>query len=81
MANAAGFVSPSVPSLRRRFQPSIGFYRSGFCFPGKISKGVFCSSTIEGAEKLSPSQPRVPRCVLPLISSFISLFVSSRLCK
>ncbi|RVX15380.1 3-oxoacyl-[acyl-carrier-protein] synthase 3 A, chloroplastic [Vitis vinifera] len=61
MANASGFFSPSVPSLRRRVQPSIGFYRSGFCFQAKISKRVFCSSTIEGAEKLSPSQSRVPR--------------------
>lgn len=63
MANASGFFSPSVPSLRRRVQPSIGFYRSGFCFQAKISKRVFCSSTIEGAEKLSPSQSRVPRIV------------------
>ncbi|KAJ9706842.1 hypothetical protein PVL29_002018 [Vitis rotundifolia] len=63
MANASGFFSPSVPSLRRRVQPSIGFYRSEFCFSAKISKRVFCSSTIEGAEKLSPSQSRVPRIV------------------
>ncbi|PON92966.1 3-oxoacyl-[acyl-carrier-protein] synthase [Trema orientale] len=68
MANASGFVTaPSVPSLRRMIQPSIGIYRSGFCSSYGISKRVFCSSTIEGAEKfasgVSPSESRVPRLV------------------
>lgn len=68
MANASGFfTAPSVPSLRRMIQPSIGIYRSGFCSSYGISKRVFCSSTIEGAEKfasgVSPSESRVPRLV------------------
>ncbi|PON53838.1 3-oxoacyl-[acyl-carrier-protein] synthase [Parasponia andersonii] len=68
MANASGFfTAPSVPSLRRMIQPSIGIYRSGFCSSYGIPKRVFCSSTIEGAEKfasgLSPSESRVPRLV------------------
>ncbi|KAK9277780.1 hypothetical protein L1049_007327 [Liquidambar formosana] len=67
MANASGFFSPTVPSLRRRYQPCIGFYRSGFCSTELISKRVFCSSATEGAEKhasgASPSESRVPRLV------------------
>ena len=67
MANASGFfTAPSVPSLRRiMIQPSIAIYRSGFCSSYGISNRVFCSSTIEGAEKfasgVSPSESRVPR--------------------
>lgn len=67
MANASGFFTPSVPSLRGRIQPPIGIYRSGFCSTEGFSKRVFCSSNIEGAEKLasgaSPSESRVPKLV------------------
>ncbi|CAL5429694.1 unnamed protein product [Camellia sinensis] len=63
MANASGFFSPTVPSLRKRIPLSIGIYRSGFCSADGFSKRVFCSSTIEGEEKLSPSESRVPRLV------------------
>ncbi|KAI5675355.1 hypothetical protein M9H77_06305 [Catharanthus roseus] len=64
MANASGLFTPTVPTgVRRRFSPSIGIYRSGFWFSENVfpKRVVFCSSTIEGAEKLSPSQPRAPR--------------------
>uniref|UniRef100_M4QSR7 beta-ketoacyl-[acyl-carrier-protein] synthase III n=1 Tax=Camellia chekiangoleosa TaxID=450940 RepID=M4QSR7_9ERIC len=63
MANASGFFSPTVPSLRKRIPLSIGIYRSGFCSADGFSKRVFCSSTTEGEEKLSPSESRVPRLV------------------
>ncbi|KAI8564225.1 hypothetical protein RHMOL_Rhmol03G0165700 [Rhododendron molle] len=62
MANASGYFSPSIPSLRRRNSPSIGMYRSGFPSAEGISKRVFCSSTIQGAEA-SPSKSRVPRLI------------------
>ncbi|XP_059444601.1 beta-ketoacyl-[acyl-carrier-protein] synthase III A, chloroplastic [Corylus avellana] len=67
MANASGFFTPSVPSLRRRIQPSIAIYRSGLCSPEGFSKRVICSGTIHGEEKLSsgasPSESRIPRLV------------------
>uniref|UniRef100_A0A803PM44 beta-ketoacyl-[acyl-carrier-protein] synthase III n=1 Tax=Cannabis sativa TaxID=3483 RepID=A0A803PM44_CANSA len=64
MANTSGlFTAPSVPSLRRMNQPSIGIYRSGFCSSYGISKRVFCSSTIEGASGISASESRVRRLV------------------
>lgn len=64
MANASGFFSPSVPSIRRRTQPSVGFYRSGFCSYEAINRRVFCSSAIEGADAgASPSEIRVQRLV------------------
>ncbi|XP_058207261.1 beta-ketoacyl-[acyl-carrier-protein] synthase III, chloroplastic-like [Rhododendron vialii] len=62
MANASGYFSPSIPSLRKRYSPSIGMYRSGFPSAEGISKRVFCSSTIQGAEA-SPSKYRVPRLI------------------
>ncbi|KAF5734885.1 Ketoacyl-ACP Synthase III (KAS III) [Tripterygium wilfordii] len=62
MANASGFFTPSVPSLRSRFQPSIRIYRSGFCSEG-VSKKVWCFSAMEGAAKVSPSESRVPRLI------------------
>ena len=65
MANASGFFTPSVPSLRRRIQPPIGIYRSGFRFPEGFSKRVFCSSTTQDSDKVasgaSSSESRVPR--------------------
>ncbi|XVE57702.1 hypothetical protein DITRI_Ditri04bG0110800 [Diplodiscus trichospermus] len=64
MAYASGFFTPSVPSLRRKIQPSIGICRSGICFSEGISRRVLCSSGIEGAEKhFSPSESRVPKLV------------------
>ncbi|KAE8055965.1 hypothetical protein FH972_012769 [Carpinus fangiana] len=67
MANVSGFFTPSVPSLRRRIQPSIAIYRSGLCSPEGLSKRVICSGTIHGEEKLSsgasPSKSRIPRLV------------------
>ncbi|KAA8522260.1 hypothetical protein F0562_012933 [Nyssa sinensis] len=67
MANASGFFSPTLPSLRRRIPSPIVIYRSGFCSPVGIYRRVLCSSTTEGAEKLgsgvSPSESRVPRIV------------------
>ncbi|KAG5557983.1 hypothetical protein RHGRI_008030 [Rhododendron griersonianum] len=62
MANASGYFSPSIPSLRKRNPPSIGMYRSGFPSAEGISKRIFCSSTIQGAEA-SPSKSRVPRLI------------------
>uniref|UniRef100_A0A2P2KDU9 beta-ketoacyl-[acyl-carrier-protein] synthase III n=2 Tax=Rhizophora mucronata TaxID=61149 RepID=A0A2P2KDU9_RHIMU len=61
MANAYGFLGPSVPSLRRKIQPLIGNFGSGFCSNEGRSKRVLCSSTAEGAEKLSASQFRIAR--------------------
>ncbi|XP_062146195.1 beta-ketoacyl-[acyl-carrier-protein] synthase III A, chloroplastic [Alnus glutinosa] len=67
MANASGFFTPSIPSLRRRIQPPIGIYRSRLCSPEGFSKMVICSGTIHGEEKLSsgasPSESRIPRLV------------------
>ncbi|KAF5935714.1 hypothetical protein HYC85_026843 [Camellia sinensis] len=67
MAKTSGFFSPTVPSLRKTIPPSIGMCRSVYFSGEGISKGVFCSSTIEGSEKLgsgvSPSESRVPRLV------------------
>ncbi|KAE9459443.1 hypothetical protein C3L33_08660, partial [Rhododendron williamsianum] len=65
MANASGYFSPSISSLRKRNNPPrIGIYQSGFTSAEGISKRVFCcsSSTIEGAEA-SPSGTRVPRLI------------------
>ncbi|GFZ06980.1 3-ketoacyl-acyl carrier protein synthase III [Actinidia rufa] len=67
MANASGFCSPTVPSLKKRISPSIGVYRSGFCSSEGISRRVSCASTVEGPERLgpgvSPSESRIPRLV------------------
>ncbi|KAK9198441.1 hypothetical protein WN944_013625 [Citrus x changshan-huyou] len=64
MASASGLFTPSVPSLRRRVQPSTWIYRSGFCFSQGTFRRVLCSSTIAGSEKsLSSSESRAPRDV------------------
>ncbi|KAK0586974.1 hypothetical protein LWI29_015494 [Acer saccharum] len=64
MANASGLFTPSVPSLRRRVQPPIQIYRSGFCSSERMFKRVLCSSTIAGDEKsVSRSESRPPRFV------------------
>ncbi|RXH89339.1 hypothetical protein DVH24_031696 [Malus domestica] len=63
--NASGFfTAPTVPSQRRKIQPSIRIFGSGFPSPEGISKRVFCSSTFEGAEKhvgASASESRSPK--------------------
>ncbi|KAM1015037.1 hypothetical protein EV1_044461 [Malus domestica] len=65
--NASGFfTAPTVPSQRRKIQPSIRIFGSGFPSPEGISKRVFCSSTFEGAEKhvgASASESRSPKLV------------------
>ncbi|GKV38080.1 hypothetical protein SLEP1_g46027 [Rubroshorea leprosula] len=64
MANASGFFTPSVPSLRRRIQPPAGVSRSGFSLSERIFKRMVCSSTVEGAERhVSTSESRLPRLV------------------
>ncbi|KAJ4828871.1 3-oxoacyl-[acyl-carrier-protein] synthase 3 A, chloroplastic [Turnera subulata] len=64
MANASGFFSPAVPSLRWRVKPSVGIFGSGFWSNEVVSRRIVCSSAIEGAaDKVSPSQPRIPRLV------------------
>ncbi|KAM1196984.1 hypothetical protein TB2_008471 [Malus domestica] len=63
--NASGFfTAPTVPSQRRKIQPSIRIFGSGFPSLEGISKRVFCSSTFEGAEKhvgASASESRSPK--------------------
>ncbi|XP_022886125.1 3-oxoacyl-[acyl-carrier-protein] synthase 3 A, chloroplastic-like isoform X2 [Olea europaea var. sylvestris] len=63
MANASGLYTATLPTVRRRFTPSTGIYRSGFWFSEGVSKRIMCSSTVEGADKLSSSESRVPRLV------------------
>ncbi|KAH6779452.1 3-ketoacyl-acyl carrier protein synthase III [Perilla frutescens var. hirtella] len=63
MANASGLFTPAAPSVRRRCSPCIGIYRSGFWFSEGVSRRIVCSSTTQGAEKLSPSESRASRLV------------------
>ncbi|KAK2649135.1 hypothetical protein Ddye_016624 [Dipteronia dyeriana] len=64
MANASGLFTPSVPSLRRRVQPPVQIYRSGFCSSERMFKRVLCSSIIAGDEmSVSHSESRPPRFV------------------
>jgi len=63
MARASGSRSPSAPSLGGRMMPSTGIIGSGFWSIKGISRRVVCSSTIEGSEKISPSQSGLPRSV------------------
>ncbi|KAF3974773.1 hypothetical protein CMV_001921 [Castanea mollissima] len=71
MANASGFFTPSVPSLRLRgrIQTPIGIYRTGFLSPEGFSLRVFCSNPAQGSDKLasgsgaSSSESRAPRLV------------------
>lgn len=64
MANASGLLTPVVPTVRKRFSPSLGICRSGFWFCGRVSRGTVCSSATQGAEKISPSESRVPRYLI-----------------
>ncbi|KAI4331780.1 hypothetical protein L6164_016735 [Bauhinia variegata] len=67
MANASGFFTCSLPNLKRKALPTVGFNRSGFYTFDGISKKVVCFSAIEGVERhasdVSPSESRVPRLV------------------
>ncbi|EYU42405.1 hypothetical protein ABFS82_10G136600 [Erythranthe guttata] len=63
MANASGLFNPVVPSVRRRFSPCTGIYRSGFWFSEGGSRGIVCSTTAHGEQKLSSSESRPPRLV------------------
>ncbi|KAL0302238.1 UNVERIFIED_CONTAM: 3-oxoacyl-[acyl-carrier-protein] synthase 3 A, chloroplastic [Sesamum angustifolium] len=64
MANASGLLSPAVaPSVRRRLNPSIGVFQSGSWFSEGVFRRIVCSSTAQGAEKLSPSESGEPRLV------------------
>ncbi|XP_073155608.1 beta-ketoacyl-[acyl-carrier-protein] synthase III A, chloroplastic [Henckelia pumila] len=63
MANASGLFTPNVPCGRKRFSPSFGIFRSGIWFSEGVSRRLVCSSTTQDAEKLSPSESRVPRFV------------------
>ncbi|KAJ8767609.1 hypothetical protein K2173_018167 [Erythroxylum novogranatense] len=60
MADASGLFNPSFPSLKSRIKPSIEASGHGFYFTDRISKRVSCSSDVEGAGKLSPSESRAP---------------------
>lgn len=57
------FFTPAAPTLRRRFCPSIGIYQVGQSFSDGNINSVVCSSTVEGADKLSTDQSRVSRLV------------------
>ncbi|KAK4362752.1 hypothetical protein RND71_017993 [Anisodus tanguticus] len=57
------FFTPAVPTLRRRFCPSIGMYQVGQSSSDGTFNSVVCSSTVEGADKLSTDKSRVSRLV------------------
>ncbi|PIN14100.1 Beta-ketoacyl-[acyl-carrier-protein] synthase III [Handroanthus impetiginosus] len=61
MANASGLFTPAVPSVRRRFSPSLGIYRYGFWSSDGVSSRIVFTSATQGVEKISPSESRVPR--------------------
>ncbi|CAA2955988.1 3-oxoacyl-[acyl-carrier- ] synthase 3 A, chloroplastic-like isoform X1 [Olea europaea subsp. europaea] len=63
MANASGLFTPTVPSVRSRFSPSIDIYRSGFRFSEGVSRRILCYSILQDEAKLSPSESTVPRLV------------------
>ncbi|KAK6151446.1 hypothetical protein DH2020_014081 [Rehmannia glutinosa] len=60
MANASGLFTPTVPTVKSRYCPSLGIYRSGFWFSDGVSRRTVWSSVTQGAEKLSPSESRIP---------------------
>ncbi|CAN4089335.1 unnamed protein product [Withania somnifera] len=57
------FFTPAVPTIRRRFFPSIGIYQVGQSFSDGTFNSIICSSTGEGADRLSTYQSRVSRLV------------------
>lgn len=63
MANASGLFTPAAaaPSAGRRCSPCVGIYRSGFWFAEGGTRRIVCSSSTQGAEKLSPSESRASR--------------------
>ncbi|XP_042512443.1 3-oxoacyl-[acyl-carrier-protein] synthase 3 A, chloroplastic-like [Macadamia integrifolia] len=67
MANASGFVSSPVPSLRQRNLHFSGFYRSGYSPFEKIPRRVFFCRAVEGEEKhasgVALSESRAPGLV------------------
>ncbi|XP_042504438.1 3-oxoacyl-[acyl-carrier-protein] synthase 3 B, chloroplastic-like [Macadamia integrifolia] len=67
MANAYGFVSPPLTSLRQRNLHFSGFCRSGYCQFQKLPRRLFLCRAVESEEKLAsgvtPSQSPVPRLV------------------
>ncbi|XP_022854004.1 3-oxoacyl-[acyl-carrier-protein] synthase 3 A, chloroplastic-like [Olea europaea var. sylvestris] len=63
MANASGLFTPTVPSVRSRFSPSIDIDRSGFRFSEGVSRRILCYSILQDEAKLSPSESTVPRLV------------------
>ncbi|KAL3629704.1 Beta-ketoacyl-[acyl-carrier-protein] synthase III A, chloroplastic [Castilleja foliolosa] len=60
MANASGLFYPPVPT---QFSSSLGTYRSGFWFSDCVSRRTVCFCANQGAEKVSPSESRMPRFV------------------
>ncbi|KAG8367718.1 hypothetical protein BUALT_Bualt16G0102100 [Buddleja alternifolia] len=56
MASAYGLFTPTLPR-------SISINRSGFWLSEGSSRRIVCTSTVQGAEKLSPSESRGPRLV------------------
>lgn len=59
----AKFLTPAAPTLRRRFCPSIGIYQVGQSFSDGTFNSIMCSSTVEGADKVSMDQSPVSRLV------------------
>lgn len=57
------FFTPAVRTIRRRFCPSIGIYQVGQSFSDGTFNRVMCSSTVEGADKVSTNQSRVSRLI------------------
>lgn len=55
------FFTPAVPAIRRRFCPSIGIYQDRQSFSDGTFNSVMCSSSVEGADKVSTDQSRVSR--------------------
>ncbi|KAK6794807.1 hypothetical protein RDI58_008260 [Solanum bulbocastanum] len=55
------FFTPAVPVIRRRFCPSIGIYQDRQSFSDGTFNSVMCSSSVEGADKVSTDQSRVSR--------------------
>ncbi|XP_073062192.1 beta-ketoacyl-[acyl-carrier-protein] synthase III A, chloroplastic-like isoform X1 [Primulina eburnea] len=65
MKKSGGKISLEISSifLLKRFSPPLGIFRSGIWFSEGVSRRLVCSSIAQGAEKLSPSESRVPRLV------------------
>ncbi|KAM3247469.1 3-oxoacyl-OS-acyl-carrier-protein [Capsicum annuum] len=55
--------TPAASTIRKRFCPSISMYQVGKSLSDGTFNSVVCSSTVEGADKLSTDQSRVSRLV------------------